>query len=304
MARSERVFQGGRGGNFPAAAAGWRVVLLKLQGHEFFSGDTQHVAVEPRTPQPSFPLHEHDFCELVIVAPGSGWHVLNDEPHLLSCGEVLYLGPEDRHAFEQVNDLYLTNVIYRPNGALLHPERLRPYLQPSREQVGDRRYWQLSEPSLARVKPLLAQLGRESRQDDVASHLMAESLLVQLFVTLWRDRFASDGQGLSGRGRLSMVLAYLRQKCCEPVDLEELAHRFGYSPRHFRRLFRDATATTPQDYLVKLRVCRAMHALRGSDASITEVALASGFSDGNYFSYTFSKQTGMSPSQYRRQARA
>ncbi|MEY2934007.1 MAG: HTH-type transcriptional activator RhaR, partial [Pseudomonadota bacterium] len=51
------------------------------------------MVVEPRAPQPSFPLHEHDFCELVIVASGNGWHVLNDEPHLLSCGEVLYLGP-------------------------------------------------------------------------------------------------------------------------------------------------------------------------------------------------------------------
>ena len=74
--------------------------------------------------------------------------------------------------------------------------------------------------------------------------------------------------------------------------------------RHFRRVFREATGTTPQDYLVKLRLGRAMRELRGSDASITDVALASGFSDGNYFSYTFSKQTGLSPSQYCRRARA
>jgi AraC-like DNA-binding protein len=261
------------------------------------------VVVEPRAPQPSFPLHEHDFCELVIVASGNGWHVLNDEPHLLSCGEVLYLGPEDRHAFEQVSDLHLTNVIYRPNGALLHPERLRPFLQPSREEVGERRYWQLSDEALHRVKPLLAALSREAQQDDVASHLMAESLLVQLFVTLWRDRFATDAPGRSSTGRLPLVLQYLRQNCTEPIDLEQVAERFGYSPRHLRRVFREATATTPHDYLVKLRLGRAMRALRTSDASITDVALASGFSDGNYFSYTFSKQTGMSPSKYRREAR-
>lgn len=126
------------------------------------------------------------------------------------------------------------------------------------------------------MSPLLAQLRRESLHGDVASNWMAEALLVQLFVTLWRDRFARDGQGLSARGRLTRVLEYLRHNCCEPVDLEELAHRFGYSPRHFRRVFREATATTPQDYVLKLRLCRAMHALRRSDASITQVALASG----------------------------
>ncbi len=262
------------------------------------------MVVEPRTPQPSFPLHEHDFWEIVIVSSGNGWHVLNGEPHLLSCGEVLYLGPEDHHAFEQVQDLYLTNVIYRPNGALLHPERLSPYLQPSREAAGERRYWQVSEAALRGLSPLMAALTRESRQDDMGSRLMAEALLVQLIVTLHRDRFATDGQELSARGRLLHLLKYLRHNCTQPIDLDELARRFGYSSRNLRRIFREATATTPHDYLVKLRLCRATRALTTSDASITDVALASGFSDGNHFSYAFSKATGMSPSRYRREAGA
>jgi AraC family L-rhamnose operon transcriptional activator RhaR len=277
--------------------------LLKLQAREFFNADTQCVAVEPRAPQTAFPLHEHDFCELVIVASGNGWHVLNDEPHLLSCGEVLYLSPADQHSFEQVSDLYLTNVIFRPNGALLHPERLRPYLQPGEDEAGDHRYWQLSDAAGARVKPLLEALSREAQRNDVASNLMAESLLVQLFVTLWRERFAADGQQLPAHSRLAMFTRYLCQNCTEAIDLDQLAQRFGYSPRHLRRVFREAMATTPHDYLVKLRLCRAMRALRGSDASVTDVALASGFADGNYFSYSFRKQTGLSPSEYRQRVR-
>jgi AraC-like DNA-binding protein len=281
--------------------------LLKLRGREFFRAESQRVVVEPRAPQTAFPLHEHDFHELVIVASGSGWHVLNGEPHLLSCGEVLYLAPEDRHEFEHVHDLYLTNVIHRPSDALLHPERLRPYLQPSAEEAGERRYWQISEETLGRIKPLLSALARESQASDAASQLMAESLLVQLLVTLWRERFAEDGDGLWAQGcapraRLAHVLGYLRHNCTRALDLDEVAERFGYSPRNFRRVFRDATATSPHDYLVKLRLCRAMRALRASDASVTDVALASGFNDGNYFSSTFRKQTGMSPSCYRRSA--
>jgi transcriptional regulator GlxA family with amidase domain len=38
-----------------------------------------------------------------------------------------------------------------------------------------------------------------------------------------------------------------------------------------------------------------------TDASITEIAFASGFHDSNYFSSCFSKMTGRSPSEYRRQ---
>lgn len=278
--------------------------MLKLREREFFHRASQCVAVEPRRPQPAFPLHAHDFCELVIVASGNGWHVLNGEPHLLSCGEVLYLGPEDRHAFDDVQDLHLTNVIYRPNAGLLRPERLRPYLEPNPEEAGERRYWQLSDDALGRMKPLLDALARESSESDAAAQLMAESLLVQLFVTLWRERFAADGQQLAPRARLAQLLGYLRRHCTQPIDLERLAQRFGYSPRNLRRVFREATATTPHDYLVKLRLGRAMRALRASDAPVTAVALASGFNDGNHFSYAFKKQTGMSPSRYRREARA
>ena len=65
--------------------------MLKLQVSEFFRAASQFVVVEPRSPQVRFPLHEHDFYEIVIVSSGNGWHVLNDEPHFISCGEVLFL---------------------------------------------------------------------------------------------------------------------------------------------------------------------------------------------------------------------
>ena len=277
--------------------------MLKLHGRDFFREESQLVVVEPRTPQPLFPLHEHDFHEIVIVASGSGWHILNEEPHLLSCGEVLYLRTDDRHAFDQVHDLYLTNVLYRPIGALLHPDRVRPYLQPTGPDAGERRYWQISEDVLGGLRPLLAALARESRKADAAAELMAESLFMQLVVTLWRGRFATDDQHLSPSARLVHALRYLRHNCTRAIDLDDVAHRFGYSPRNFRRVFRDATATSPHDYLVKLRLAHAMRALRRTDENVTAIAFASGFNDGNHFSYSFRRLTGMSPSRYRQEAR-
>jgi AraC family L-rhamnose operon transcriptional activator RhaR len=275
---------------------------MKLLARDFFREQSQFVAVEPRAPQPRFPLHEHDFDEIVIVASGNGWHVLNDEPHLLSCAEIFYLHGGDRHSFDEVHDLHLTNVLFRHNGGALHPDRLRPYLQPTDGGLGERRYWLISEEVLQRLQPLLAALAAESRKTDAASELLAESLFVQLVVALWRDRFAVDGEGLPRDGRVAQALAYLRHNCTCPIVLDEVAHRFGFSPRNFRRVVRDATATTPHDYLVKLRLAHAMRALRASDRNITEIAFASGFNDSNYFSHAFTKLTGMTPTRYRDRA--
>jgi len=278
--------------------------LLKLQVADFFRAASQCVVVEPRAPQVPFPLHEHDFYELVIVSSGNGWHILNDEPHFISCGEILFLRAEDHHAFEEVDQLYLTNILYRPNGALLHPDRIRPYLQPADDDACERRYWQVSDSALCRLEPLIAALARESLKPDAASAVMAECLFAQLVITLWRDRFATDGEHLSPAARLDQVLRYLRHNCTQPIDLDEVADRFGYSPRNLRRVFSVATATTPHSYLVKLRLAQAMRALRATDESITDIALASGFNDSNYFAYSFKKLIGMSPIRYRQDARS
>jgi AraC family L-rhamnose operon transcriptional activator RhaR len=275
---------------------------MRLSVRDWFRRSTQAVTVEPRTPQERFPLHDHEFGEIVIVMSGNGWHILNDEPQLITCGEVFYIRPEDHHAFEQVNDLYLTNVIYRPSERLLRPERLRELLEPN--EAGGRRRWQLTEDALRHLRPLLDQLTREVRSDDPYSDLVAESLFVQLAVALRRSRFAVDDDHLPAAARLGHVLAFLRRHCSEDVDLDEVAHRFGYSPRTFCRVFRGATATTPHSYLVQLRLNRAMRALRQTSDSITEIAFASGFHDSNYFSSCFSRMTGLSPSQYRRQGTA
>jgi AraC family L-rhamnose operon transcriptional activator RhaR len=274
---------------------------LKLSVRDWFRSDAQAVTVEPRTPQARFPMHEHEFGEIVIVMSGNGWHVLNEEPQLITCGEVFYIRPEDRHAFEQVNDLFLTNVIYRPSERLLRPERLRQLLQP--DEGGQRRRWQVTEKALGRLEPLLEALTREARSQEPLAEVMAESLFLQLAVALCRHRFAVDGDQLPAAATLGHVLAFLRHRCSEEVDLDQLAERFGYSSRAFYRAFREATNTTPHNYLVQLRLGRAMHALRTTGKSITDVAFECGFHDSNYFSSCFSKMTGSSPSEYRRQVR-
>jgi AraC family L-rhamnose operon transcriptional activator RhaR len=275
---------------------------LKLSAREWFRRDSQAVTVEPRTPQARFPIHDHEFGELVIVMSGNGWHILNDEPQLITCGEVFYIRPEDRHGFEQVNDLVLTNVIYRPSDRLLRPERLREFLD--RDDSGGRRRWQVTEDALRQLRPLLDDLARETRSDDPLSDVMAELLFMQLAVVLCRHRFAVDGDSLPGSAKLGHVLSFLRRHCAEDLDLDQVARRFGYSPKAFSRVFRGATSTTPHSYLVQLRLGRAMRALRTTDDRITDVAFACGFHDANYFSASFSKMTGHSPSAYRRLSRA
>ena len=72
------------------------------------------------------------------------------------------------------------------------------------------------------------------------------------------------------------------------------------SVTNFVRVFKDTYRATPVDYLIRLRVQKACEMLQNLDESITSVALKAGFSDGNYFSQTFRRITGMTPSEFRK----
>jgi AraC family L-rhamnose operon transcriptional activator RhaR len=269
---------------------------MRLAVRDWFRRRSQVVTVEPRSPQDQFPVHDHEFGEVVIVESGHGWHLWNDEPQFITGGEVFYIRPQDRHSFEQVSDLNLTNFLYRPSERLLGADRVHDLLE---DPEGHNR-WQLTDDALRRLEPLITELTREARSDDPHSDLVAEALFVQLAVALWRTRIPIDCDHLPARSRFGHVLAYLRHHCTADVDLDDVAHRSGYSLRTFTRTFREITGTTPHNYLVQLRIGHAKQAMRTTSDSITEIAFASGFHDSNYFSSCFSKMTGLSPSEYRR----
>ena len=56
-------------------------------------------------------------------------------------------------------------------------------------------------------------------------------------------------------------------------------------------------------YLMQLRMETAKELLRSTDLKAFEIAERVGFADPNYFSFSFKKQVGVSPKEYRAQAR-
>src|SRR5437870_9475368 len=85
----------------------------------------------------------------------------------------------------------------------------------------------------------------------------------------------------------------------EPLSLDEMARRAGYSRFHFLRAFRDAYGETPGAYLSRRRIERAKDLLRAANLTVTEICFLVGFSSLGSFSSRFSELVGCSPSAYR-----
>lgn len=93
------------------------------------------------------------------------------------------------------------------------------------------------------------------------------------------------------------VIPYLYEHLSEEISLEEAAAFCGLSLSQFKKKFREESGDTPRNYINHLKVEQAK-LLLDEGRSITDTALALGFNTPNYFSVTFRRYTGLSPTQY------
>jgi len=65
--------------------------------------------------------------------------------------------------------------------------------------------------------------------------------------------------------------------------------------------FKQVTQMTPMQYILSLRINNAKYLLENSKYNIMQIANLVGYDNALYFSRLFSKYTGKSPSEYRKQ---
>ncbi len=101
--------------------------------------------------------------------------------------------------------------------------------------------------------------------------------------------------------RLKLVLDYMEENLARPIALRQLGELAGISTRHFERAFRQAVGVPPHAYVVRKRVARAQNLLLSEPGlTIDEIAVRAGFSSSSHLSSTFRRQTGYSPTAFRR----
>ncbi len=85
--------------------------------------------------------------------------------------------------------------------------------------------------------------------------------------------------------------------------IEDIASFVGLSRSQLFRIFKAQCGRSPQAVLSERRLSHAKHLLSGTDLSLTETALSSGFSSAARLGEVFRDELGVSPSMYRKTAR-
>ncbi|MGQ0659504.1 helix-turn-helix domain-containing protein [Sphingosinicella sp.] len=152
-------------------------------------------------------------------------------------------------------------------------------------------------PSSAPLHAAILRLVRSEREQE-------ELVLALVAAAFGLDREAAAPPPSARDSRVVLdAVRFLEGHFAETHSLSDLAARAGLSRFHFLRLFRDLTGTSPNRFLIGLRLRACAERLQESAAPITEIALDAGFNDISHFNHLFRRAFAMSPGRWRRLGR-
>jgi LacI family transcriptional regulator len=100
------------------------------------------------------------------------------------------------------------------------------------------------------------------------------------------------------------AVRFIREQACNGIDVNDVVKKVPLSRTLLQRRFRKALKCSIHDEIVRVRVRRAQELLAHTDLSIADVADKSGLTSQEYLSTVFKQRVGLSPAQFRRQARS
>lgn len=251
----------------------------------------------------------HDSFELSALRKGKlVFSFTGGREATMNPGDIMIIRPNMSHRVSLPEGDSCDIVVLRftfagPAGQPIDEPTLRDFLT-FLEGPGQTEYLPISAGLWSDVSRQINRILAERRQAREGGEFMSRLLVLELFVLLSRALRAQWEADVQSRGRASEYMRSARRFIDENYDqdltLRQIASFVYLSPSYFVRAFKEAWGESPMHYLQQVRLQKAQELLTGTELSIRDVAIRSGFSDQRRMNELFTKSLGISPMKYRK----
>ena len=102
-----------------------------------------------------------------------------------------------------------------------------------------------------------------------------------------------------GNPYIRSALRYMAENYNQQLSLSQMADAVGLSKSYFSTLFHEVVGVSFREHLCRIRVEESKRLLLSSDYSLTDIAIAMGFTDQSHYCKVFKRIVGITPGQYR-----
>jgi LacI family transcriptional regulator len=159
---------------------------------------------------------------------------------------------------------------------------------------------ELAEPRLSSVIPNVHRTGYEAAAllDRMMSgeHVPPGAYLIPPLGVATRQ--SSDMLAIDDP-EIAKALQFIRQHACEGIKVEDILETLPLSRRIFESRFKQLTARTPHEEILRVQIDRVKQLLTQTDMSHEAIAHRCGFRHAEYMSVAFKRVVGMPPGRFR-----
>jgi AraC-like DNA-binding protein len=237
-----------------------------------------------------------DEYQVIYISAGSGWFRSAASGRVkINAGSVIFLFPGVWHS-------------YGPAAGTGWNEHWVGFNGEMAQRWVRHRFFTPGQPVLRageenKLLGLFSSLMESTRSNHPAlQQIMAgttESVLALLY-SAQQSTLAGDDSGLQV---IHQALARMREAGGTVLSMPDLASDLKVGYRWFRRAFAHHTGLSPHQYSLDIRLTRARDLLAQTSLPIKEIGARLGFEEPQYFCKLFHKKVGLTPGDWRAQAR-
>lgn len=288
-------------------------ILVGASGVELYSHGTSAFPCgcyfnDPRSNE--VPFHWHDEYEVVVVQEGQLLYLAGGERHVLRKGDAAFVNAGVPHAEQAIDDksamegdlVFRPRLLYGDETTALWINYFRHLAQPGAVQScvlrADGEPWEREAAGLCAQAFEAVAYERQFFEATTRECLTRAVLLVLANHPHQKDREGGDIYARSV-DRLKGMIGFIEEHFAEDLTIDQIARAGGVSQREAQREFQGVLGARPMEYLTNHRLFMASQMLKGTDASVGEVARSCGFGSQSYFTKRFRERYGYTPSQHR-----
>lgn len=102
---------------------------------------------------------------------------------------------------------------------------------------------------------------------------------------------------------IDKALSYMHTEYTRQITIKDIAERLGLDRSYFSTIFSERVGTSPSEYLINLRLAKAAELMTIYGERPSTAAISVGYEDLYHFSKIFKKHFGVSPREYKKQAK-
>lgn len=262
---------------------------------------------------PALSVHEHNFDELVVVYSGTAVHVADDERYPLIRGDVFVVRGNHRHGFLETKNLFLANFLYSHDyfeylknefsdlpgfKALFVNEPLYRKNQKFKSKL------HLNSQQLNKVLQQIRSMKEEQKYELTGYNKSKERIFELLIINICRYYSKTNMPEQKTLLRISTAIDFMENNYFQQISIPFLARKTYMCESKFRHSFKKITGLSPIDFLIKLRIEKAMEFMAATpEINVTETAMKTGFWDSAYFSKKFKEIVGITPMSFLKKQR-